>query len=98
MCGVELSGVGWGVLAVCCVEWEAAIADAKVETHDRIVGKTWREAKRKHDETISGPKATPTDTIRTFSALGASLLAARSDGTPSRFTPLAQPTDSHRCF
>jgi hypothetical protein len=64
------------------VEWEAAIADAIVETHDRIVGKTWREAKRQHDETISGSKATLTDTIRTFTALGASLLEARSDGTP----------------
>jgi hypothetical protein len=61
---------------------EAAIADAIVETHDRIVGKTWREAKRQHDETISGSKATLTDTIRTFTALGASLLEARSDGTP----------------
>ncbi len=30
----------WAILAVCVVEWEAAIADAIVETHDRIVGKT----------------------------------------------------------
>ncbi|MBZ6646403.1 Tn3-like element Tn5403 family transposase, partial [Klebsiella michiganensis] len=72
----------WAILAVCVVEWEAAIADAIVETHDRIVGKTWREAKCQHDETISGSKATLTDTIRTFTALGASLLEARSDGTP----------------
>ena len=72
----------WAILAVCVVEWEAAIADAIVETHDRIVGKTWREAKRQHDETISGSKATLADTIRTFTALGASLLEARSDGTP----------------
>ncbi|CDL86363.1 Tn3 family transposase [Xenorhabdus cabanillasii] len=70
----------WAILAVCVVEWEAAIADAVVETHDRIVGKTWREAKRLHDETISGSKATLTDTIRAFTALGASLLEARSDG------------------
>ncbi|WP_163066363.1 hypothetical protein, partial [Acinetobacter baumannii] len=33
-------------LAVCAVEWAAATADAIVETHDRIVGKTWQEAKR----------------------------------------------------
>jgi TnpA family transposase len=25
--------------------WQAAIADAVIETHDRIVGKTWRDAK-----------------------------------------------------
>ncbi|WP_257301325.1 hypothetical protein, partial [Klebsiella pneumoniae] len=42
------------------------ICNSAVETHDRIVGKTWREAKRQHDETISGSKATLTDTIRTF--------------------------------
>ena len=28
------------ILAACAVEWQAAIADAAVETHDRIVGKT----------------------------------------------------------
>ena len=33
------------ILAVCIVEWQAAVADAVVETHDRIVGKTWRSAK-----------------------------------------------------
>lgn len=32
------------LLAVRAVEWKAAIADAIVETHDRIVRKTWREA------------------------------------------------------
>jgi uncharacterized coiled-coil protein SlyX len=34
------------ILAVCALEWRSAIADAVVESHDRIVGKTWREAKR----------------------------------------------------
>lgn len=34
------------ILAVCVLEWRSAIADTVVETHDRIVGKTWREAKR----------------------------------------------------
>ncbi len=29
----------WAILAVCAIEWEAAIADTVVETHDRIVGK-----------------------------------------------------------
>src|SRR5690606_23360464 len=72
----------WAILAVCVVEWKAAIADTVVETHDRIVGKTWREAKRLHDETIAGSKAALTDTIRAFTALGASLLEARNDGVP----------------
>jgi TnpA family transposase len=72
----------WAILAVCVVEWEAAIADTVVETHDRIVGKTWREAKRLHDETIADSKAAITDTIRAFTALGTSLLEARNDGVP----------------
>ena len=70
----------WAILAVCIVEWEAAIADTVVETHDRIVGKTWREAKRLHDERIADSKAALTDTVRAFTALGASLLEARNDG------------------
>ena len=34
------------ILAVCAVEWQAGLADALVETHDRIVGRTWREAEK----------------------------------------------------
>ncbi len=38
------------ILAVCAVEWRAAIANAVVENHDRIVGKIWRDAKRSCDK------------------------------------------------
>ena len=34
------------ILAVCAVEWEMFLADAVVETHDRIVGRTYRAAVR----------------------------------------------------
>ena len=34
------------ILAVCVVEWAAAVADTVVETHDRIVGAIWRDAKK----------------------------------------------------
>ncbi len=77
------------------MEWEAAIADTVVETHDRIVGKTWREAKRLHDETIAGSKAALTDTIRAFTALGASLLEARNDGVPLEMA-VANSAEWHR--
>ena len=40
------------ILAVCAVEWRGAIADAVVETHDRIVGQTFRSAKRRCDERL----------------------------------------------
>ena len=44
------------ILAVCVVQWKAAIADAVVETHDRIVGKAWREAKQLCDARIDNAK------------------------------------------
>ena len=34
------------ILAVCAVEWEMFLVDAVVETHDRVVGRTYREAAR----------------------------------------------------
>jgi hypothetical protein len=40
------------------VEWTAAIADTIVETHDRIVGKTWREAKKLCDARIDNVRKT----------------------------------------
>jgi hypothetical protein len=42
------------ILAVCVVEWSAAIADTIVETHDRIVGSVWRDAKRICDTRVAG--------------------------------------------
>lgn len=31
------------IMAVCVIEWATATADAVIETHDRIVGRTWRD-------------------------------------------------------
>ena len=70
------------ILAVCVVEWKAAIADAVVETHDRIVGKTWREAKRLCDAQFTDSKAALQTTLRGFSNLGAALIEANGDGAP----------------
>ena len=52
------------ILAVCALEWHSAIADAVVETHDRIVGRTWREAKRACDARADDAKAALKDTCR----------------------------------
>ncbi|MCR5860142.1 Tn3 family transposase [Mesorhizobium sp. J428] len=68
-------------LAVCAVEWAAATADAIVETHDRIVGKTWQEAKRLCDGRAADARTAVTDTLRAFSGLGMVMLEARDDGT-----------------
>lgn len=68
------------VLAACAVEWQAAIADVIVETHDRIVGKTWNEARTRCDARIADAKTSLHGTLRAFSGLGAALLEARGDG------------------
>ena len=67
------------ILAVCALEWRSAIADAVVETHDRIVGKTWREAKRACDARADDAKAALKDTLQGFSNLGSALLEAHED-------------------
>ena len=68
------------ILAVCVVEWCAAISDAVVETHDRIVGKTWQGARKLCDARITDAKTAMQDTLRAFKSLGLALLDARSDG------------------
>ena len=68
------------ILAVCAVEWRGAIADAVVETHDRIVGQTFRSAKRRCDARIQDSRTVLHDTLEVFRTLGAALLEARGDG------------------
>ncbi|MGR3661755.1 MAG: Tn3 family transposase [Paracoccaceae bacterium] len=70
------------ILATCVVEWRTIIADAVVETHDRIVGKTWRDASRLCDKKIDNAKTSLQDTLRSFKNLGAALLEAKGDDAP----------------
>jgi phage gp36-like protein len=70
------------IIAVCAIAWRAALADAVIEIHDRIVGKTWQGAKKLCDAKISDAKTAVQDTLRAFKSLGAALLDARSDGAP----------------
>ena len=67
------------ILAVCALEWRSALADAVVETHDRIVGKRWREAKRACDARAEDAKAALKDTLQGFSNFGSALLEAHED-------------------
>ncbi|MCP4082832.1 MAG: Tn3 family transposase [Planctomycetaceae bacterium] len=69
------------IVAVCAVEWEAAIADSVVEIHDRIVGKTWRNAKKLCDTQIADSRALLQKTLHSFRELGSALLEARGDGS-----------------
>ena len=70
-----------GILAVCAIEWAAAITDSVIETHDRIVGKTWRDAKKQCDARIADARSSLQETLRSFKDLGAALLEAKGDGT-----------------
>lgn len=72
----------YAIMGVCTLEWQAAISDALVETHDRIVGRTWREAKRLADARIDDAQASIRDTLLSFKDMGTSLLAAHSDNQP----------------
>lgn len=67
------------ILATCVVEWSAAIADTVVETHDRIVGSIWREAKRICDTRVAEAQAEIAATLAEFETLGATLLLAKGD-------------------
>ena len=68
------------ILAVCAVEWRGAVADAVVETHDRIVGQTFRGAKRNCDAHLQDSRAVLYDTLDAFRTFGAALLEAKEDG------------------
>ncbi len=68
------------ILAVCAIEWAAAITDAVIETHDRVVGKTWRDAKKLCDARIADARSSLQETLRSFKNLGAALLEAKGDG------------------
>ena len=70
------------ILAVCAVEWRGAIADAVVETHDRIVGQTFRSAKQRCDERIQDARAVLHDTLDAFRTLGTALLESKGDVAP----------------
>lgn len=67
------------ILATCIVEWLAAIADTVVETHDRIVGSIWREAKKICDARIAEAQSEIAATLAGFETLDATLLLAKGD-------------------
>ncbi|MEP2783613.1 MAG: hypothetical protein ABJO67_01815 [Pseudoruegeria sp.] len=50
-----------------------------VETHDRIVGSTWREAKKICDARVSEAQAEIAATLARFETLGTTLLLAKGD-------------------
>jgi TnpA family transposase len=72
----------FAILAVCVIEWQAILSDAIVETHDRIVGKTWRDAQKLCSARIDDAKIAAAETLKSFANLGAALLEAHNDDMP----------------
>ena len=68
------------ILAVCAVEWEMFLADAVVETQDRIVGRTYRTAVRTCEAQLGDETAAVRAALRSFADLGSTLLDARDTG------------------
>ena len=68
------------ILAVCAVEWELFLVDAVVETHDRVVGRTYREAARACEAQLGDETAAVRESLRAFAALGTALIGARDTG------------------
>jgi TnpA family transposase len=67
------------ILAACAVEWSAMLADAAIETHDRIVGKLYRSCERKRDEMLQGERASIGDTLKMLSRFGSALIFAHDE-------------------
>ena len=68
------------ILAVCAVEWEMLLADAVVEPHDRIVGRTYRTAVRTCEAQLGDETAAVREALRSFADLESALIAARDTG------------------
>lgn len=67
------------LLAVCVIEWRAAVTDAVIETHDRIVGRTWKTAERRAETILADHRASVAAILEGLAAAGSALLSARED-------------------
>ena len=64
------------ILAVCAVEWHAAISDAVVESHDRIMGKLYRSAERICAAQIGDQKSAIEMVLKSFADTGTAMVVA----------------------
>ena len=68
------------ILAVCAIEWRAALTDAIVETHERITGRLWRQAQRACAALALDRKDTITGVLRSLATLGSAMVEAQAVG------------------
>lgn len=68
------------ILAVCAVEWRAAIADAVVETHERITGRLYRDAERLCASLAADRRGSVADTLHIFAQVSRAMVHAHAAG------------------
>ena len=68
------------ILAACAVEWRATLADAIVETHERITGRLYRQAQRTCTALVADRKGAIAETLRSFAARSGALVQAHAVG------------------
>lgn len=67
------------ILAVCAVEWKATITDTILETHDRVVGRSYNECTRMRDTKLLDQKKLVKDTLKSFIQFSNKLLDAHDN-------------------
>lgn len=70
------------ILAVCASEWQAMLADAVIETHDRIVGRLYRASERICQARGADEANAVRDTLKCFARIGGALVEAQDEGQP----------------
>lgn len=68
------------ILAVCAVEWRAAIADAVVETHERVIGRLYRDAERLCAASAADHRGAVAETLHIFARVGGAMVQANAAG------------------
>lgn len=67
------------ILAVCALEWQSAIGDTIIETHDRICGRIWRDAQHACDKELEMSKKVIDHALKGFERMGNQLIRAHSE-------------------
>ena len=68
------------VLAVCAVEWRATIADAIVETHERVTGRLYRDAERLCAARAADHRGAVATTLHIFARVSDAMVRANAAG------------------
>lgn len=72
----------FAILAVCASEWQAMLADAVIETHDRIVGRLYRASERICQARAADESSAMCDTLKSLARIGSDLVEAQEEGQP----------------